>query len=180
MVRRFLKVGEISKDRLAHYAPYIAGLLDGEGTFTVRWNRRARSPSFQTYIAVSMTNEEVISLLSKILQVTYSCKLREKGRRPYYMLRITTKHEIVMILEKLLPWLIVKREHAQIILEFIALKERKKFARKEIDIVKEIVYEQVELYLKIRQLNSKGPPFYPDELRSTLEDRIESYFKNKT
>jgi len=34
---RYKKLGEISKDKLAMYAPYITGLLDGEGTFTIRW-----------------------------------------------------------------------------------------------------------------------------------------------
>lgn len=177
--RLYRQIGEIDEHKLSKYVPYIAGLLDGEGTFTIKWNKRARSPSFYPLIMVSMTNEEVISFLSKTLQVTYTRKLRKKSRRPYYMLRITTRHEIVMILEALRPWLIVKREHANIILKFIDLKEQKKLARKEIDIVKKIVYEQVELYLSIRQLNPKGRPFDSDELSSTLYDYIENYFKNK-
>jgi len=170
--RRFAKIGEIDKSTLAHYAPYIAGLLDGEGTFTLRWNRGARCPSFYPSIMVSMTHEGVIRLLAKAFQVSYTTKVRS-GRRAYHLLRITTKHEMVMILEALRRWLIVKKEHAQIILEFLALKEREELTPKE------IVSKQAELYLRIRQLNPKGQPFNPEELRRALEDRIENYFKNK-
>jgi len=170
--RRFRKIGEIDKDTLAHYAPYIAGLLDGEGTFTIHWNKGVRCPSFSPLIMISMTNEEAISLLAEKLRVSYNTKVR-KDRRTNYVMRITTRHEIVMILEALKRWLIVKREHAQIILEFIALKERKELPRKE------IMSKQAELYLRIRQLNPKGRPFDPDELRSALKERIENYFKNK-
>jgi hypothetical protein len=166
------KIGEIDKGMLDIYAPYIAGLLDGEGTFTIRWNRRSRRPSFSPLIMVQMTHEGVISFLGKTLQVTYTTKVR-KSRRTYYVLRITTKHEMVMMLIALSPWLIVKKEHAQIILEFIAMKERKELTRKE------IMSKRAKLYLRIRQLNLKGRPFDPDELSSVLEDSIENYFKNK-
>ena len=171
-IRLRQKIGEIDKNTLAHYAPYIAGLLDGEGTFTIRWNRGTRFPSFYPFIMVSMTNEEVIRFLAKTLQVDFTRKVRN-NRRTYYVLRITTKHEIVMILEALKPWLIVKKEHAQIILEFIALKEKEELTHKE------IVSKRAELYLKIRKLNLKGRPFNPDELRSDLEDCVRNYFKNK-
>ena len=119
-----------------------------------------------------MTNEEVIRFLAKTLQVDFTRKVTN-NKRPYYVLRITTKHEIVMILEALKPWLRVKKEHAQIILEFIALKKQEGLTRKE------IVSKRAELYLKIRQLNLKGRPFNPDELRSDLEDCVRNYFKNK-
>ena len=166
------KTGEIDKAMLTRHAPYIAGLLDGEGTFTIRWNKRARFPSFQPLIMVSMTNEEVISFLAEKLQVDYTRKVR-KGHRAYYVLRITTKDEIVMILKALSPWLIVKKEHARIILEFIALKEKEGLTRRE------IVCKRVKLYLRIRQLNPKGQPFAPNELSSALKDCIRNYFKDK-
>jgi hypothetical protein len=172
-IKRLLKkVGEIDLDVLNRHVPYIAGFLDGEGTFTICWNKRARSPSFRPLISVSHTNEEVIQLLKKTLQVTYTPKMGKKGHRPYYLLRVTTKNEIITILEALKSSLIVKKEHAQIILDFMALKEKREFTRKE------IAFKKAELYLRIRQLNPKGKPFDLEELRRALEERIEDYFKD--
>ena len=58
--RRLMKAGTIDKDTLADRAPYIAGLLDGEGTFTIVWNRRARRLNFRPLIMVLMTHPDGI------------------------------------------------------------------------------------------------------------------------
>ena len=162
------KIGEINKDTLARHAQYIAGLLDGEGTFTIRWNRSARSPNFQPLIMVAMTHKGVIKYLAETLKVTYETKERI-NQRTYYLLRVTTKDDIVMILNALMPYLKVKKEHAKIILELIDLKAR--------PYTRENVTRMTELYLKIRQLNPKGSPFDPDKLKSDLDQYIENCFK---
>jgi hypothetical protein len=167
------KVGEIDLDVLNRHVPYLAGFLDGEGMFTIVWNKRARSPSFRPLISVSHTNEEVIKLLEKTLEVDYTPKRGKKGHRAYHQLRVTTRKEIITILEALKTSLIVKKEHAQIMLDFLALKEKREFTRKE------IAFKKAELYLRIRQLNLKGGSFDPVELRRALEERIEGYFKDK-
>jgi hypothetical protein len=165
--RKTRRVGTMNKDTLADRAPYIAGLLDGESGFSINWNRRARRLNFRPLITLSMTHLGVITHIAETFQVSF--KVEKTKKRKSYKLAVTTRDDITTILEALIPHLIVKKEHAQIILELIALKERA--------YTRENATRMAELYLRIRELSTKGPPYDPDKLKSELDKSIDSWFK---
>lgn len=103
---------------------YLAGLIDGEGYIGVKRTHRrdATSPIFHERIQVRMVHEGAIALLAATLGGNY---YREKAHanngRPLYCWQASDALA-ARILERVLPYLIVKRAAAENVLRLRASK----------------------------------------------------------
>lgn len=106
---------------------YVAGLVDGEGTITIRRHNRGRGSGLEEYGAW-------LSIAQKNLEILYWVKeLFGRGSVVQHKLSASVKHEMhhwsigyhsaVAIIEALYPYLRIKRRQAEIVMEFAALKQ---------------------------------------------------------
>jgi len=92
---------------------YIAGILDGEGTI----NLQRGTP----YIAIHNTSLELMKWLTKKLGIpmTYmKNRWRPKAHKPCYTFRFGGVKRVIAFLEKVMPYLIVKRKRAEEVYKF--------------------------------------------------------------
>ena len=95
---------------------YIAGIIDGEGTIYARNERKTIYPT----IAVHMTDKAVIAWLQGRIkaQTVWTINRKDKPRyKTQYLFRICGKRA-KLLCKSIYPFLIVKRKHAEIVLEW--------------------------------------------------------------
>ena len=157
---------EINKELLS----YLAGIIDGEGTITIRKStyrirviKDCKNPMYSTRITLKMSVEEIPKLLKQTFNGHY---YKEKkiynGKNSFrtncimYCYEINNKSACDM-LDKIYPYLIVKKKQAEIIFELKELKlnkEREKIVLKGCPpFTKDYIKKLDNLYLKIKKLN---------------------------
>lgn len=104
---------------------YFAGIMDGEGTFYIG-NYSKYPKSFNSRILVVNTDYSLINWLkTNFGGLIYS---RKSKKNPHWKEKfewIVNKAKIQSFCEMLLPYLVIKKEHAKIMIEF-----RKTFDKK--------------------------------------------------
>jgi len=105
---------------------YMAGLFDGEGTigiFKVQPRRRTKNPTFRPIIQFVNTDLRLIAKftnIAKVLGCTYYMHTDSKNhRKTCYTVQITRFSMQVSWLEAFIPYLVGKREQAELQLEFV-------------------------------------------------------------
>jgi hypothetical protein len=113
-------LGEISSVEWS----YIAGFIDGEGHLQMderKWNG-GRPSTYFVNIKICNTNKDVMDWISKKLRIRV-CKrerhLENKKWKDTYNVDITSLKRVYIILSKLLPYLIIKRDKAIEIIDYI-------------------------------------------------------------
>lgn len=104
---------------------YLAGIIDGEGTITI--NRHSRNTKGQWHLKpmlrVADRNKELIEYL--VRNFGGSCtKYQRKESKPIYRWTVHAIKHINEILIDVCPYLIVKRLHADILIEFTKSRMR--------------------------------------------------------
>ena len=150
-------------------AAYMAGIVDGEGTITIIkcWNKKNQKSYFGVYLNISNTNKNLINWLKKSFG-GYIYKIKVPNPKPnwndIYRWQIYRQSNLIKILEKIKPYLKIKKRHAEIVLEFIKLFDSKFFLYeryKNGQIKKRIVDNEIEkkrdiLYQELKKLNFRG------------------------
>ena len=107
---------------------YLAGFFDGEGTFSVLWQKAKHPQNFKKYphatVLLSQSGEEGLNLLTAI-QKQYGGSIylhikpgQHKAKKPAYKL-YWNKQEGIKLCETLIPHLILKKEAAQAVLTYL-------------------------------------------------------------
>lgn len=106
-----------SKENLA----YLAGIIDGEGYLSIACTITVehKTYSIRPILEVGNTDRRIVEFCKSLLgsNIRVSTKNRQK---PYYRLSLQGK-QLEHLLQKLLPYLISKKEVAKLILQFIAI-----------------------------------------------------------
>lgn len=142
---------------------YLAGLIDGEGYVGIKrtMRRDATSPIYHERIQVRMVHEGAIALLAATLGGNY---YREKSHanngRPLFCYQASDA-KAAAILERVLPYLIVKRESAENVLRLRASKNdpraRLRGGRTQRRLMDaEVLAERESIYLRAKDLNRVG------------------------
>jgi hypothetical protein len=102
---------------------YIAGLIDGEGCLYVHrgWDlsRSFNSPNYYPGLLIAMCGPQELALALKAeFGGSVSFHRSENGWRPIWQWRITGRKAIMHCLKLISPYLIVKRQEAEILLRF--------------------------------------------------------------
>lgn len=142
---------------------YLAGLIDGEGYVGVKKARAKNSvsPLYHERIQVRMVHEGAIALLASTLGGNY---YREKASaangRPLFCYQASDA-KAAAILDRLLPYLIVKRESAENVLRLRASKNDPRARlrggmtqRRLMDAG--VLAEREAIYLRAKELNRVG------------------------
>jgi len=162
---RMVKTIEIARKRLELSETdkaYIAGIVDGEGTIRIS----ITDGLFDPRVSVANSMEELLHWVKNKIGYGFI------SRREYYCNDYATKP----VLEAIRPYLILKRRHADLVLEFISLRLSRKrwceaYTAREIEIVEEVkklnvkphlsqripTQKEVMEYMKINQLNISAP-----------------------
>ena len=140
---------------------YIVASLEGEGTLGMEFERadgnKSHSPHLQSYFTIS---NNVIAFLEKIKETlgcgyVYSHRKERKStnQNTQYKFCIFKQSDQRELLEQMLPFLIIKKKQAILILEY--LKIRKETPRGNCNGSKRSSRE-FEIYGEVKELNRRG------------------------
>ena len=124
---------------------YLAGILDGEGCLSVTAGKKPTCINYNSTMQVQNTSKELIDMLqAKFGGSTYLSKKQTRTTKTAYMWRVLKKKHIELLLLATLPYLIVKKEQAKVLLEFVRLPREA------------AVETRKNLYEQLRKLNFRG------------------------
>lgn len=133
---------------------YIAGILDGEGTCVIgKYARDNREMAYRGYMAIANTYLPVLEWIQTRLGGKIALQVKTNG--PYagsrcYSLTFSA-NEIRRVLPRLLPYLVIKRKQAEVLLSFLARQENNASAPIAIGVL--AFYE--ECYVQLKQLKKE-------------------------
>lgn len=132
-------------------AAYLAGIIDGDGSLTLSHRRRnaARGwESIELHISISNTNQSLMSHLSQMLGAPfYSAKDRRNRKwKQHFVISFSAFVELNALLTRIIPYLIVKRRQAEIMLELVKRRLSKE----------PYTDEDRKLVRELRRLNRRG------------------------
>lgn len=115
-----LGIKNLAADSEAQHFSWLAGLVDGEGSFTMRIVRkdRARSVHWTKYrLAIAMTSKSACERCREITGFgTVLSVKRPLGRKPVWLWSVCGK-QCGSICRLLLPYLVIKREQAELLIQ---------------------------------------------------------------
>jgi hypothetical protein len=128
----------------AKYA-YLAGIIDGEGCITIGAGKKETCINYNAILCVQNTSRKLIDWIQSHFggQIYLSKKETDKTKAAW-MWRFTKKKDIELILLAILPYLVVKKEQAKILLNYVRLDRSMNSE------VRRLAYEQ------LRALNARG------------------------
>lgn len=129
---------------------YLAGIIDGEGSIMAHHHKS--SGAWMVIVTVANTDLRLIDWLDARWHASV-CRQRPGtgGHKDCYAWTVTNRR-VVPVLEAALPYLVLKREHAEIALRWSA--ECRNPGRR--GYPPEIKADRERMMLRIRELNRKG------------------------
>ena len=133
---------------------YIAGIVDGEGCITAYSYNTRRTTSTKSTIMVSNADTFLVDWLKTVSglgTIHDHCNKRNllKGWKPQRVWCLSSLHGSCL-LKEILPYLIIKKEQAELFIELVELKSkssrRGKFNEK----------RQNDILIRFRELNKRG------------------------
>lgn len=139
---------------------WVAGLIDGEGCIYIRKrtekapSRKERSPSYALSLTVKMTHKPTIEELKNIFGVgrIHRETPGKLNKKVSWRWAVSTQ-EGADILRMILPYLKVKREEAELAIEFSEVSKRSSFGRNTVKV--EISELRDSFYRKLQELKKQ-------------------------
>lgn len=154
---------------------YLAGIIDGEGTITILSSKRkGHNLILLPLIAVSSKNTSLMEWLQRIFQVRWSIRngVSGFGAPRGLQTRITAYPVVKWVLENIYPYLIIKKKQAQLLLEFLRLREQRRYGSP-------YTQDDFNIVLELRKMNAgRGKRF--ELLENSLKQKFEEYLKSMT
>lgn len=145
--------------RQAAQIAYAAGLIDGEGTVRINKMRaternQSKQPHYVGLVAIGMVTPTPL----KFLQGLFNCgTIREErvpNARSIWRWTINAKSDVVTLLDAVRPYLLVKHEQADLVIDFI--KNKKPPFNRKAGLSEEEIRWREDVYQKVRKLNAVG------------------------
>jgi len=137
---------------------YLAGLIDGEGSIALANGGKARY-WWAAKLSISNTRLHVLYWIKDVLQVGYvhlSKQINPKARLGGFW--AVHGRQADAVLKRCLPYLRIKREHAEIVIAY----QGTSFVRKGHGVGKRVplgvIVERCKLVSRLHDANAKGPP----------------------
>ena len=139
---------------------YLAGIIDGEWTIRITHERLKKNPNwnfrYNGAISVGMTNREIVELFRSIFTPNANIHIEcVPNRKLMYRWGTSGSNIVPQILKCLLPYLRVKKQQAELVIELCEDKITKRFRRNKGLPVLELRRRE-ELYKKVKELNTTG------------------------
>lgn len=135
---------------------YLAGIIDGEGCLTIGAGNKGTVTNYNSVVMVTSTSEKLVKWLLHNFGGNYYKAEAVKNCKAAFRWRFLKKADIERLLLAILPYLIIKREQAILLLEFVRL-ERVDNPEK-----------RGELYEKMKVLNKRGL----DSVTTNMQDKV--------
>lgn len=138
---------------------YLSGLIDTDGSFSVKkelCDKKMINPKYTAQILLSMTDIKGINKIAEncIYGSIFTAKARNCSKGMVYRFCIYSKDEASKFLEKCIPYLLIKKEQAKILLEFCNKFSHTFYPRQGIQ-SEELEFRE-SCYRRIKTLNSMG------------------------
>jgi intein/homing endonuclease len=113
---------------------YLAGIIDGEGSLSVRAEQKNGGRldiALKPYLDIVNTNMRLIQRVHTILaQAGVDCRIYTHspaagGRLTAYRVRMDSAHKIMKILPLVIPYLTAKRRRAELVYAFLSRRARR-------------------------------------------------------
>ena len=135
-------------------AAYVAGFLDGEGHVGIACQSSGR---FVPFIRTSNTNQQVILWIAQRLPGNKIWEdQRENGHKTQWHIEWTSRQNMLMVLDAVQPFLIVKAEAAFYLREFLTTMRPQGGSGKNHRISTDEQALRQELYIGCREVNKRG------------------------
>ena len=120
---------------------YLAGFIDGEGHLGMRINKDKRTGKFSICVKLCIvnTNEKVIEEIGKLWNRRVIERNNGKENLKLYELKMENVREIKTTLEKIIDYLIVKKQKAKIMINYCTSRINnfsKRYTEDELEMVK--------------------------------------------
>lgn len=148
---------------------YIAGIVDGEGSIGfVKFKRQVpRGFIVRPRVTIVNTNKKIIPIFTNNFhdyQITIYSTHSVNHQKPVYRLSFQRGEDIERFLNLIVPYLILKREQALKILQFLTLRKEHttEIIRNPVNgravgtKIKDYTDEEMLLYLDVCKLNKRG------------------------
>lgn len=150
---------------------WLAGIWDGEGSFSITKLEKAKDKIlYVSHITLSNTSEAMVNEIVRILDTeNIACHIwlgesRQKNYKPAYHITVYKNIQKKVMAEKLLPYLVNKKPHAQLFLRFV--NSRLKYEKQPIQDAKtgrivgmkgnSYTEEEKQLFDHLKLLNKRG------------------------
>lgn len=130
---------------------YLAGIMDGDGSFSLQKLKHvSKSSLYFPVLQLGMQNENILKMFTEKFGGSYH--LRKNDARynfPFYTWRLRSIKNVIPCLQKLIKYLVLKKERAQFLLDFcLNFKFIRGYA-----ISKDVLIEREKAYLKMGKFN---------------------------
>jgi DNA-binding CsgD family transcriptional regulator len=103
---------------------YVAGMIDGDGIISIVKTTRndRKEPHWKPLVAITNTNREALEFIAKEVGAFRFHNKRgtigKNSKRPVYRIIIVRHKDVLVLLEMLLPYLMIKRRQAELVIDF--------------------------------------------------------------
>lgn len=162
---------------------YFAGLIDGEGSFVIQKtsvekiakSSRSKTPKYLAYFSIGMVDREPLEMIIKLIGCGKVYEERVPNRRSIWRIRFGGRLKLIPFIENLLPYLIVKKQQAETVLDFCKnwFTPGQDGRGSRLRVPDYELQRREEAYLKMRKLNAVGAaattkPFYAGDCEAIV------------
>ena len=121
---------------------YLAGFIDGEGYLSVlthKDSRTSRGYTLHPIINISGSEKDVLDEINRLVKGRIRTKQKQKGCKKVYDIQIQDLEGIKNCLKVISPYLLIKKEQATLLIEFVNLRIKNKnkgYSNRELEISK--------------------------------------------
>lgn len=138
---------------------YIAGMIDGEGSFGLHKiiDKRTNDYSIRTSISIANNDLKIILWIKRKLNGTY-IKQDKRRSKSVYSLRICAAKDILKVLNTVEQYLKIKKKHAAIMRKYIEsrLDQWERYERKQSRPSPSYSKMEIRLADQLKILNKRG------------------------
>lgn len=139
---------------------YLAGMFDGDGSFILikKVENEKCSPLYFPLIQLGASGDELLTLLKEKfngrIHISNAHTSKEGfSRKKFFRFTLEKSNKCKPFLEKIIPYLKLKQERAQILLDYIEAHPFKRGSRK---ISQDVLYEREKVWTKMLTLNAES------------------------
>ncbi len=144
---------------------YLAGLIDGEGSFVIQKTEaqkipkscNSKSTKYLGYFCIGMVDKAPLDLIRDTIGYGKVYEERVPNRRSIWRIRFAGRLKLMPFIKELIPYLIVKKKQAELMLDFCEkwVTTRNHLGQKIVTSSEELQRRE-DAYQKMRKLNAVG------------------------